>query len=63
MCLSSVLANMSTRTICTRLATVTSIALVYRLLNALTVRTYAAPDEHWQAPELAHKIIFGVGYV
>lgn len=44
-------------------ARVFAVALVLRLLNTLLVRTYAAPDEHWQAPELAHKLVFGVGYV
>ena len=44
-------------------ARVFAASLVLRLLDALLVRTYAAPDEHWQAPELAHKLVFGVGYV
>jgi phosphatidylinositol glycan class B len=38
-------------------------AAALRLLSALAIRTYAAPDEHWQAPELAHKLVFGTGYV
>jgi phosphatidylinositol glycan class B len=38
-------------------------AAALRLLSVWTIRTYAAPDEHWQAPELAHKLVFGTGYV
>jgi hypothetical protein len=37
--------------------------LGFRLLNALLTWTYAAPDELWQAPEVAHKLVFGNGYM
>ena len=40
-----------------------AIAVAVRLWSALCTVTYAAPDEHWQAPEVAHKLVFGVGYV
>lgn len=33
--------------------------LALRILNALLVRTYFNPDEHWQALEVAHRLVFG----
>lgn len=39
------------------------VALAVRLLNAALVGTYANPDEHWQAPEIAHLWQFGTGHV
>lgn len=33
--------------------------LAFRMLNALLVQTYFNPDEHWQGPEVAHRIAFG----
>ncbi|TFJ88660.1 hypothetical protein NSK_000229 [Nannochloropsis salina CCMP1776] len=33
----------------------------YRVLNAWTVKTYFNPDEYWQGPEVAHKLVFGSG--
>jgi phosphatidylinositol glycan class B len=39
------------------------VALLFRLANAVLTRTYAAPDEHWQAPEVAHRLVFGSGYM
>jgi hypothetical protein len=39
------------------------VALAVRLLNAALVDTYANPDEHWQAPEIAHLWQFGTGHV
>lgn len=39
-----------------------ALALVLvRVLNALSLRTYFNPDEYWQGPEVAHKLVFGVG--
>ena len=38
-------------------------ATASRLLQAFTVRSYAAPDEWWQAPEVAHRLVFGIGQV
>ncbi|RKP10000.1 Alg9-like mannosyltransferase family-domain-containing protein [Thamnocephalis sphaerospora] len=34
-----------------------------RLVNALYLQTYAYPDEHWQALEVAHRSAFGYGYL
>jgi hypothetical protein len=34
-----------------------------RLLNAIYLRTFAYPDEHWQALEVAHRSAFGYGYL
>jgi hypothetical protein len=35
------------------------VCLAFRVLNALLVRTYFNPDEHWQALEVAHRMAFG----
>ena len=32
-----------------------------RLFFAACQRTYFVPDEHWQAPEIAHRIVFSTG--
>jgi phosphatidylinositol glycan class B len=32
-----------------------------RLLWALLTDTYASPDEYWQGPEVAHRLVFGAG--
>ncbi|PKA55335.1 Dol-P-Man:Man(7)GlcNAc(2)-PP-Dol alpha-1,6-mannosyltransferase [Apostasia shenzhenica] len=37
--------------------------LVFRALNSLLVQTYFNPDEHWQALEVAHRIVFGYGHL
>ena len=38
------------------------LALVcFRLLNAVLVRTYHDPDEHWQCSEVAHRMVHGQG--
>ncbi|KAK6127023.1 hypothetical protein DH2020_039239 [Rehmannia glutinosa] len=37
--------------------------LVTRMINSLLVQTYFNPDEHWQAPEVAHRIAFGYGHL
>lgn len=34
-----------------------------RLANALLLRTYFEPDEYWQSVEVAHKHIFGYGWL
>ncbi|XP_002976970.2 GPI mannosyltransferase 3 [Selaginella moellendorffii] len=39
------------------------LCIAFRLLNALLVRTYFNPDEHWQALEVAHRIVFGYGHL
>lgn len=41
-----------------------AVAIVaFRLLNAILVRTSFAPDEYWQSVEIAHRLVFGRGYV
>ncbi|KAJ3190186.1 hypothetical protein HDU85_000477 [Gaertneriomyces sp. JEL0708] len=37
--------------------------LLFRMLNALTIRTYYDPDEFWQSLEVAHRYAFGYGYL
>jgi phosphatidylinositol glycan class B len=33
--------------------------LLFRIVNALLIHTYFNPDEHWQALEVAHRVVFG----
>ncbi|KAF1791935.1 PH domain-like [Phytophthora cactorum] len=35
----------------------------FRLWNALFVRTSFNPDEYWQSTEVAHRLVFGYGYL
>ena len=37
--------------------------LSLRLANSLIVRTYFSPDEYWQGPEVAHRLVFGTGFL
>ncbi|KAJ1921500.1 glycosylphosphatidylinositol anchor biosynthesis [Tieghemiomyces parasiticus] len=37
--------------------------LLYRLANAYSVSTYLVPDETWQSLEVAHRVVFGTGYL
>ncbi|KAF9965482.1 hypothetical protein BGZ70_004789 [Mortierella alpina] len=37
--------------------------VAFRAINALLVRTYFSPDEYWQALEVAHRTVFGYGYL
>ncbi|XP_061347460.1 mannosyltransferase APTG1 isoform X2 [Gastrolobium bilobum] len=37
--------------------------LAFRILNSLLVQSYFNPDEHWQGPEVAHRIAFGYGHL
>ncbi|ORX56164.1 hypothetical protein DM01DRAFT_1366683 [Hesseltinella vesiculosa] len=39
------------------------ICLAFRWWNAYMTRTYDNPDEYWQGPEIAHRLVFGQGYV
>ncbi|CAM8942477.1 unnamed protein product [Rhodiola kirilowii] len=39
------------------------LCLVVRVVNSLLVQTYFNPDEHWQALEVAHRVIFGYGHL
>ncbi|TDH65137.1 hypothetical protein CCR75_007156 [Bremia lactucae] len=36
---------------------------IFRLWNALFVRTSFNPDEYWQSTEVAHRLVFGYGYL
>ncbi len=38
-----------------------ALSLSARLLVAATTWTYAAPDEYWQGPEVAHRMVWGSG--
>ncbi|KAG7972425.1 hypothetical protein I3843_07G183100 [Carya illinoinensis] len=40
-----------------------ALCLAFRVVNALLVQTYFNPDEHWQALEVAHRIVFGYGHL
>ncbi|KAL5988042.1 Mannosyltransferase aptg1 [Asimina triloba] len=40
-----------------------ALCLAFRAVNALLVRTYFNPDEHWQSLEVAHRIVFGYGHL
>ncbi|XP_062224342.1 mannosyltransferase APTG1 [Phragmites australis] len=42
---------------------VLALALAFRAANALLVRTYFNPDEHWQCLEVAHRVAFGYGHI
>ncbi|KAL5196392.1 hypothetical protein ABZP36_010022 [Zizania latifolia] len=42
---------------------VLALALAFRAVNALLVRTYFNPDEHWQCLEVALRISFGYGHL
>ncbi|KAJ4912058.1 Alg9-like mannosyltransferase family [Raphanus sativus] len=37
--------------------------LAFRVVNALLIQTYFNPDEHWQSLEVAHRTVFGYGYM
>ena len=39
----------------------TAAVVAFRLLNAALVTTQFDPDEWWQAPEVAHRLVFGYG--
>ena len=34
--------------------------LVFRVICVLANRTAFAPDEFWQGPEVAHRLVFGL---
>lgn len=40
-----------------------ALLVVFRVLNALVVRTSFTPDEFWQGPEPAHLLAFGTGHL
>ena len=35
--------------------------LLFRILNAILIKTFFVPDEFWQGPEIAHRVVFGYG--
>lgn len=37
--------------------------IIFRIANAFLIQTFFVPDEFWQGPEVAHKIVFGYGYL
>jgi phosphatidylinositol glycan class B len=37
--------------------------LAFRTWNSLFVRTSFNPDEYWQGPEVAHRLVFGYGHL
>ncbi|XP_047321722.1 mannosyltransferase APTG1 [Impatiens glandulifera] len=39
------------------------LCLAMRVANSLLIQTYFNPDEHWQALEVAHRIVFGYGHL
>ena len=40
-----------------------AIALAWRILLAITTRTFFQPDEYFQSLEVAHHAVFGYGYL
>jgi phosphatidylinositol glycan class B len=36
--------------------------IIFRLCNVFLVQTWHVPDEFWQCPEVAHKMVFGYGH-
>lgn len=40
-----------------------TLCLAFRIANSLLIQTYFNPDEHWQALEVAHRIVFGYGHL
>ena len=37
--------------------------IFFRLCNVFLVQTWFVPDEFWQGPEVAHKMVFGYGHL
>ena len=37
--------------------------IIFRLCNVFLVQTWFVPDEFWQGPEVAHKMVFGYGHL
>lgn len=36
---------------------------LFRIVNALTIRTYFQPDEYWQSLEVANVLVYDYGYL
>ena len=47
----------------TDLRTVFAACVLFRVVNALCVRTFFSADEYWQSVEVAHKLVFGYGHL
>lgn len=41
----------------------TKISIIIRLLSVITSCTYFVPDEYWQSTEVAHRNVYGYGYL
>jgi phosphatidylinositol glycan class B len=37
--------------------------IAWRVFGCLLAKSYLYPDEYWQSLEVAHKSVFGVGYL
>ena len=37
--------------------------IIFRICNVFLVQTWHVPDEFWQSPEVAHKMVFGYGHL
>ena len=37
--------------------------ILFRICNNFLVQTYFNPDEYWQGPEVAHRMVFGTGHL
>ena len=37
--------------------------LAFRILNSLLIETFHVPDEYWQSIEVAHRAVFGYGFL
>ena len=37
--------------------------VLFRVVNAVCVRTFFSADEYWQSLEVAHKLVFGYGHL
>ena len=37
--------------------------IIFRVCNVFLVQTWFVPDEFWQGPEVAHKVVFGYGHL
>lgn len=40
-----------------------AVLFLFRVLNAFVIKTFFVPDEFWQGPEIAHRVLFGYGYL
>ena len=45
------------------LTNIFSFILIFRIINSFCIKTMFVPDEYWQSLEVAHKMVFGYGYL